>query len=310
MAAHRPRGRSAPAAAPSTGSAFSLVDLNDDLLTTLGHELCDPLRPLLAVHLSSTAKGLRGPMRTPLQELEQQHAQAKELASIVPYIKNYEKLRDATMLDFQKERRPLTLTRWGTLGNLVRCQSLPRLTVLRIIGGSENGDLGLPLLAAGLFHGCLPSLKYLSLHITKIGAPSAEALASALSKRTVPVLEGLSLSDNRLGDAGLSALAPSLRRLPALKKLSLGRNLIGDAGVASLVAPPTAGVLKNLDMLHLSDNRISNAGCIAIATAARNGAFPALEQFGLNDNPGYKKHYLVLLAVHERRVGWRCSTYE
>ena len=35
----------------------------------VAHELCDPLRPLLAINLSSTAKGLRAAMQPALAEL-------------------------------------------------------------------------------------------------------------------------------------------------------------------------------------------------------------------------------------------------
>ena len=36
-----------------------LLKLSHDEVSIVTHELCDPLEPLLAVHLSSTAKGLR-----------------------------------------------------------------------------------------------------------------------------------------------------------------------------------------------------------------------------------------------------------
>ena len=39
-----------------------LLALSDDEVSMVAHELCDPLRPLLAVNLSSTAKGLRAAM--------------------------------------------------------------------------------------------------------------------------------------------------------------------------------------------------------------------------------------------------------
>ena len=39
-----------------------LFKLSHDEVSIVTHELCDPLRPLLAVHLSSTAKGLREAM--------------------------------------------------------------------------------------------------------------------------------------------------------------------------------------------------------------------------------------------------------
>ena len=52
-----PRTRAASAAAEAT---CLLLDMSHDEVSIVTHELCDPLRPLLAVHLSSTAKGLRG----------------------------------------------------------------------------------------------------------------------------------------------------------------------------------------------------------------------------------------------------------
>ena len=57
-----------------------LLELSHDLVGIVTHELCDPLRPLLAVHLSSTAKGLWLPMQEQLAELRQRHAEAAALA--------------------------------------------------------------------------------------------------------------------------------------------------------------------------------------------------------------------------------------
>ena len=51
-------------------------------MSIVTHELCDPLRPLLAVHLSSTAKGLWMPMQEQLAELRQRHAEAAAVASL------------------------------------------------------------------------------------------------------------------------------------------------------------------------------------------------------------------------------------
>ena len=48
-----------------------LLDLSHDEVSIVTHELCDPLQPLLAVHLSSTAKGLREAMEEQLAELKQ-----------------------------------------------------------------------------------------------------------------------------------------------------------------------------------------------------------------------------------------------
>ena len=60
------------------------------------HELCDPLRPLLAVHLSSTAKGLREAMEEQLAELKVQRQGAAALAAL--YGLSLAHLRDATDL--------------------------------------------------------------------------------------------------------------------------------------------------------------------------------------------------------------------
>ena len=95
-------------------------------------------------------------------------------------------------------------------------------------------------------------------------------------------------NQDAIGDAGLVALAPALRRLPALDSLYLSCNPLGDEGLTALVAPPPppppAGalsppaVLANLYSLDLSVNQISNAGCAALASALDSGALPALRQ--------------------------------
>ena len=72
-----PRTRAAKARAAAAAEATChLLDLSHDEQSIVTHELCDPLRPLLAVHLSSTAKGLWVPMQEQLAELKQRHAEA------------------------------------------------------------------------------------------------------------------------------------------------------------------------------------------------------------------------------------------
>ena len=55
--------------------------------------------------------------------------------------------------------------------------------------------------------------------------------------------------------------------------------------MASLVAQPTAGALKSLEILYLNRNQITDAGCATLATALRGGALPALKELDLADNP-------------------------
>ena len=54
-----------------------------------------------------------------------------------------------------------------------------------------------------------------------MGDAGASALAAALGRGALPRLQLLALSNAAIGDAGLVALAPALRRLPALEVLHL-----------------------------------------------------------------------------------------
>ena len=101
------------------------------------------------------------------------------------------------------------------------------------------------------------------------------------------------LNNAAIGDAGLVALAPALRRRPALECLILSENRIGDEGLAALVAPPPpadappppAGVLTMLKFLYLSNTQITDAGCAALAAALGNSALPELEGLFLRGIP-------------------------
>ena len=126
-----------------------------------------------------------------------------------------------------------------------------------------------------------------------VGDAGASALAAALGQGTLPRLESLALSGAAIGDAGLVALAPALRRRPALRFLSLSRNPLGDEGLAALVAPPPpagalpppAGGLKKLYELDLGHTQITDAGCATLAAALDSGALPALEDLELDGIP-------------------------
>ena len=119
----------------------------------------------------------------------------------------------------------------------------------------------------------------------------------ALGRGALPRLKGLSLSGAAIGDAGLVALAPALRRLPALERLALYGNPFGDEGLAALVAPPpTAGVLTKLKVLDLGQvvidrvttsqsSLVAEAGCAALAAALDSGALPALNDINLSGIP-------------------------
>ena len=134
-----------PAAA---SSACMLLQLGRDEMGVVEHELCDPLRPLLAVNLGSTAKSLRVPMQAALAQLEQQHQEAEAFAALTGL--SVTRLRVASSLELGSGyERPLTLAHWRALGTLIGCGSLPVLEYLDIEGGDFGGE-GVALLAAGL----------------------------------------------------------------------------------------------------------------------------------------------------------------
>jgi len=271
-----------------------LLDLSHDEQSIVTHELCDPLRPLLAVHLSSTAKGLWVPMQEQLAELRQRHADAAALARA--WGMSCAALADAVYLELGRHsNKPLTLAHWRTLGMLVGCGSLPRLEGLAIFR-DDNGDEGVVSLADGLRRGRLPSLRALVLDNIQIGPQAATALAPALTKRALPSLNGLGLSGSPLGNAGLAALLHALRQLPPLKMFGLSGTSIGDEGVASLVAQPTAGALKSLEGMYLNDNQITDAGCATLASALRGGALPALKTLDLGRSPVSEEATEAVLA--------------
>ena len=152
-------------------------------------------------------------------------------------------------------------------------------------------------LAEGLGAGALPAMRWLSLGM-HVSDASASALAAALGRGALLRLQRLSLNEAAIGDAGLVALAPALRRLPALEGIGLVGNPLGDEGLAALVAPlppppagappPPTGGLKKLKLLHLGGTQINNAGCAALAAALNSGALPALDtlhRFGTSARP-------------------------
>ena len=127
-----------------------------------------------------------------------------------------------------------------------------------------------------------------------VGGAGASALAAALGRGAMPRLKELTLINAAIGDAGLVALAPALRRLPALEQLDLDGNPFGDEGLAALVAPPPppagalpppTGGLTKLKALYLDSTQITDAGCSALATALDCGALPALEDIFLRRIP-------------------------
>ena len=94
-------------------------------------------------------------------------------------------------------------------------------------------------------------------------------LCGAIATGKLVKLEGLCLSNNQIGDAGVAALAEAAGKLPQLKILYLSSNQIGDAGVAALAE--AAGKLPQLKQLWLGNNpNISQQAKDALKAALPN----------------------------------------
>ena len=119
----------------------------------------------------------------------------------------------------------------------------------------------------------------------------ASALATAIGQGAMLRLKDLSLTNASIGDDGMVALAPAVRRLPALESLSVAGNAFSDDGLAALVAPslpagappplPT-GPLATLKSLDLSDTDITDFGCDKLNDALNDGVLPALDRLDLD----------------------------
>jgi len=287
MAARATRSASGAASSSSDdASRCLLLALSHDELGVIVDGLADPLKPVVAVALSSTCLGLRTPLRAALEVLQQRHEKAAALGRkadkrlhdllrirtrLVPL--TCADLRDAEELNWHNRR--LTADDMATLATI-----LPWMPTLRQLdlSGNSFGDQGLQFLVEGLGRGAVPSLKTLELSSVDFGPVGAEAFAAALRMGALPNLEILFLGNSKMGK-GVAALAPGLKKLPALRLLDLGVSEIDDEGVSSLLDNLGKDEFKALEELHLDGNLLTDKGCATVVAALKAGALPAIKEF-------------------------------
>ena len=82
----------------------------------------------------------------------------------------------------------------------------------------------------------------------------------------------LSLYVNKIGDAGLTALAKAVESgaLPQLETLLLSRNEIGDIGISALASACASGALAQLTSIAVFGNPASEAAQQVVQDAIRN----------------------------------------
>eukprot|EP00964_Phaeocystis_antarctica_P107776 scaffold72442_cov54-Phaeocystis_antarctica.AAC.4 len=285
---------------------MALSKLSGDEAGIVFTQLCNVLEPRLAVAWSSASNELREPTQALLPQLRAGHEAAaalclkvglrsckelREAKQVVWYYKGLAAVPDLTVAD---------LALLGTLGSV-----LPALETLRLYEDSgAAGPDGVQRLAEGLGAGALPAVTYLTL-VLHVGDAGASALAAALGRGALPRLKTLDLSSAAIGEAGLVALAPALRRRLALEELFLNNNPFGDEGLAALLAPlpagapPPTGALPKLKELNLRGTRITDAGCAAVVAALDSGALPALKGLYLDMTPASAA---AIATVYEARA--------
>eukprot|EP00964_Phaeocystis_antarctica_P074584 scaffold45874_cov62-Phaeocystis_antarctica.AAC.2 len=269
---------------------MALSKLSADEQGIILGQLCNALEPRLAWYFSSASSGLRVLLTPALrQQLRSDHEAAAALCLKVGT--SCKELREETEVGWID--KGLSAADLATLSTLASV--LPALHILTI-GESTGaaGPDGVQRLAEGLGAGALPAVEIIILGFMHVGDAGAEALAAALDRGALPRLKHLELIMNTaIGDAGLVALAPALRRMSELWRLNLRGNPLGDEGIAALVASPlpagalpaTTGGLKKLKTLDLDNTQVSDAGCAALASALNSGALPALERLNLDGTP-------------------------
>jgi hypothetical protein len=84
--------------------------------------------------------------------------------------------------------------------------------------------------------------------------------------------QGLSLYGNKIGDAGLTALAKAVESgaLPQLKDLYLDSNQVGDIGLSALAEACASGALAQLTSIAVFGNPASEAAQQVVQDAIRN----------------------------------------
>jgi len=179
-------------------TTFSDVFIDsDDLVPRLARELCDPLRPLLAVHLSSAAKGLRLPMLAALSDLRRQHAEAEAMAAAW----------EPSLATLFLGDNPLGAA--GLQALLPAVRELPAIKHL-FLNRTNMTDEGVACLLEHHTAGVLKSLEFLDLDDNLITDAGCAMLASALRAGALPALETIDLEGNPSSEEALGEVQAAL----------------------------------------------------------------------------------------------------
>ena len=119
-------------------------------------------------------------------------------------------------------------------------------------------------------------LKRLHLSQNRIGDVGMSHVAGALAAPALQALEVLALDNNEVGDTGgwelirrVSLDDSAHATLPALKTLALANNELSDACVVGLTAALMAGALRACKKIELSGNAVTKANLALVRKALK-----------------------------------------
>ena len=278
---------------------MALSKLSGDEQRVIFSRLRNVLDPYVAVAFGSASNELWEATKVPRQQLKADYEAAAALGLKLGK-RSCKELREVQDIECAAANIVLTAADLALLGTLhLVLPALKGLQLWQNILADRAAPDGVQRLVEGMGAGSLPAVTSLRLYgMHHVGDAGASALAAALGRGALPRLKRLELARTAIGDAGLVALAPVLRRRPALKSLDLHCNAFGDEGLAALVAPPPAadapaaaagapppptGALTNLECLALDLTKVSDAGYATLAAALDGGALPALDTLSLTN---------------------------
>ena len=152
------------------------------------------------------------------------------------------------------------------------------------------------------------NLEVLNIFNVGVSDEACAAVWETLGPRSLPMMTELRLYKNKIGDAGMQALAAAVTRgsLAKLKELFLYNNLISDRGVASFSDAIVNGGLANLEILNLSNNKVNDPGMESLSDAIGRNGLASLNQLTMRRNPGSTAS--VRAACEARAIG--CYVFE
>ena len=156
----------------------------------------------------------------------------------------------------------------GDVGVHKLCTALDKVTELRVLRLSGN-QLTSDSVAALVKALCVQntSLRELDLSHNAIDAAGIQEIEALFTTNTQ--LNILNLSSNQLGDEGVTNLTLALAKLPThITSLDLANNKIGNAGASAIAK--LLSVNSNIAHVRLSGNNIGNEGAAELAQAIRS----------------------------------------